>query len=258
MIKIIILGIIQGLTEFLPVSSSGHLAVFERLFNITSDNLFLETAMHLGTLFSLLVYFRKKIIDLVTGAYREIRNRESNKASTHYMLYVIIGILPAAIAGILFNEHIKNAFSNMIIVGMLFIVTGCILLGTRWVKHANTLNGRNALLIGIMQIFALLPGISRSGMTISTGVFAGLKREDAADFSFFMAMPLILGSFIKEFIDAGMSISLEIIVGIVVSFVSGYAAIILLYKILKTRKFYLFSIYMIPMGIAVILYGFFI
>lgn len=255
MINTIILGIIQGFTEFLPVSSSGHLALFERIFGITSENLFLETAMHLGTLFSLFVYFRKKIKNLVISAFSEIRENRRDKENTRFIVYVIAGIIPAAAAGIFLYDLIRGAFSNMILVGMLFFVTGLVLLAMKWMKPGKGINMRNALFIGTMQVFALLPGISRSGITISSGVLSGLKREQAADFSFFMAMPLILGSFIKEFLHTGMYVSAEVAAGIIASFISGYIAIVLLYRILKTQRFYLFALYLIPLGIAVFIFG---
>ena len=143
----------------------------------------------------------------------------------------------------------------MIIVGILFLITGIILYLTKFCNKTGELNAKKSIFIGLMQVFALLPGISRSGMTISTGVFAGVDRKHAADFSFFMAMPLILASFIKEFMDSGMRFSLEIIVGIIVSFLSGYVAIIILYKILGSKYFFRFSYYLIPLGICVVIYG---
>ncbi len=256
MLQTIILGIIQGLTEFLPVSSSGHLAVFSKIFGLESNNLFLETAMHFGTLLSLLIFFRIKIYNTVKHAFNEVKERSVEKDNLKFIGYVIIGILPAAIVGLLLYDFINKAFDNMIFVGIMFLVTGGILFATKFLeKKANKINIKNSLFVGIMQIFALLPGISRSGITISSGVCSGMSREKAADFSFFMAMPLILAGFIKEFIDTGMNLSLEIIMGIIASFISGYMAVYVLYKILKSRKFYMFSYYLLPLGIAVIIFG---
>lgn len=256
MLQTIILGIIQGLTEFLPVSSSGHLAVFGKIFGLESNDLFLETAMHFGTLLSLLIFFRIKIYNTVKHAFNEVKERSVEKDNLKFIGYVIIGILPAAIVGLLLYDFINKAFDNMIFVGIMFLVTGGILFATKFLeKKANKINIKNSLFVGIMQIFALLPGISRSGITISSGVCSGMSREKAADFSFFMAMPLILAGFIKEFIDTGMNLSLEIIMGIIASFISGYMAVYVLYKILKSRKFYMFSYYLLPLGIAVIIFG---
>ncbi len=256
MLQTIILGIIQGLTEFLPVSSSGHLAVFSKIFGLESSNLFLETAMHFGTLLSLLIFFRIKIYRTIKYAFNEVKERSVEKDNLKFIGYVIIGILPAAIVGLLLYDFINKAFDNMIFVGIMFLVTGGILLATKFLeKKTSKINIKNSLFVGIMQIFALLPGISRSGITISSGVCSGMSREKAADFSFFMAMPLILAGFIKEFIDTGMNLSLEIIMGIIASFLSGYIAVYVLYKILKSRKFYMFAYYLLPLGIAVIIFG---
>ncbi len=252
-LKSIILGIIQGLTEFLPVSSSGHLALFEKLFNMKSDNLFLETSMHMGTLFALIIYFKYRILDLLKNAFIEIKDKNENKKNIFFILYVIIGIIPASIVGLLFYSQIENVFHNLYIVSVLFFITSIILYLTKFSKQTKELNSKNSLLIGIAQIFALLPGISRSGITISSGLLLGLKGKDIADFSFFMAMPLILGSFLKELIDSNFIWDISIVSATLAAFISGYIAIVFLYKILKSDKFYLFSYYVLFISIITLL-----
>ncbi|MFO8062650.1 MAG: undecaprenyl-diphosphate phosphatase [bacterium] len=255
-VKSVLLGIIQGLTEFLPVSSSGHLVLFRELLQIKTDNLFMEISMHFGSLLALIIYFRARILGLIGGGYREITQKRGEKSNLRFMGLVIVGMIPAVIAGLFFKEHIENAFTSVIFTGIMFLVTGGIILITKFISsQQGRIHIKSALIIGLMQVFALLPGISRSGITISAGISAGVKRKHAADFSFFMAMPLILGSFIMELKEVSMQFEFYIITGIVSSLIASYIAIVILYRLLESEHFYRFAYYLFPLGILTIIYG---
>ncbi|MDY6786800.1 MAG: undecaprenyl-diphosphate phosphatase [candidate division WOR-3 bacterium] len=255
-VKSLLLGIIQGLTEFLPVSSSGHLVLFRELLQIKTDNLFMEISMHFGSLLALIIYFRARILGLIGGGYNEIKERRENKTNLRFMGLVIIGMIPAVLAGLFLKEHIENAFTSVLFTGIMFLLTGGIILITKFVsRRSGKIRIKSAVIIGLMQVFALLPGISRSGITISSGILSGVSRKQAADFSFFMAMPLILGSFIMELREVSMQFEFYIITGIVSSLIASYIAILVLYKLLESEKFYRFAYYLFPLGILTIIYG---
>lgn len=253
-LKAVLIGLIQGLTEFLPVSSSGHIAVLEHFLNMNSSNLVLETAVHFGTLLSLLVFFRKRILELLTGSYRAVRYRQCTD-ELKFTVMVIIGIIPAGIAALIFYDFIESAFSNLLLVGIFFIITGTFLFFTRFMKSGKPIGPKSAAFSSIAQIFALLPGISRSGITISGAMLGGADGKTAADYSFFMAIPLILAGFIKEMAGAGWTFSMPLLFAVISSFISGYAAVYLLYKLISKGRFHLFSYYLWPLGLAVIIYS---
>lgn len=250
-----LLGFVQGITEFLPVSSSGHIAILKNILGITTKNLFFETSLHLGTLFSLIFFFRKKIVNLLKGMYSDIKDKKEKKENLNFVLLVLIGIIPSAIVGLLLNDFVERVFSDLFLIGIFYLILSLILFSTRFSKNRmKSVNIVESMIIGLFQTVSLLPGISRSGTTISTALFLGVEPEKASDFSFFMAMPIILGSFIKEFIDVKFSFDMNILIGIFVSFLTGYLALILLYKVLRSKKFYLFSLYTFLIGIFLLLW----
>ncbi len=229
--KSIIMGLIQGLTEFLPVSSSGHLVVMKNLLHIGEKGIEWEVFLHLGTFLSIILYFNKRII---------------NYLKPKPLLLIIIGTIPAGIVGYLFKSNVESTFSNYIFTIPAFLFTGVILFLTKFTKgERKELNYRDAILIGCAQAIALLPGVSRSGMTISTALFLGLGFYSAFEFSFMLAIPALAGAFILETSKMNFSnlhIS-PIIVGTTVAFLSGLFALYLLDRILKIRRLYLFSFY---------------
>lgn len=248
-------GFVQGITEFLPVSSSGHIAILKDIFGFETRNLFFETSLHLGTFFSLIFFFRKKILNLLMGLYYEVKNKKEKKENLNFALIVLIGIIPAAIAGLLLDDFVEKVSSNLFLIGIFYLILSVILFSTRFSKKGNKIvNIFESIVIGLIQTVSLLPGISRSGITISIALFLGVEPEKASDFSFFMAMPIILGSFLKEFIDVNFFFDIYTFIGIFVSFLTGYLALVLLYKILKTKKFYLFSIYTFLIGLLLVLW----
>ncbi len=231
----IFLAIVQAATEFLPVSSSGHLALFSSL--ISAPNLFFFTALHFASLFAVLIFTRKEIFELLTF------KKESIKQTS----YILIGIIPAGLVGFFFHDFIEKSFSNMFFVGLAFIFTGFILFMTKHLGETTKLNAKNSFLIGLFQVLALFPGISRSGMTISAGIFSGLKKETAMKFSFLMFLPLTLGAVILELGDAYFSFSL--LVSFLVCFLLSLVFLNLLYKVTQKGNFWIFSIYCWIVGI---------
>ncbi|KPL12784.1 hypothetical protein AMJ74_06150 [candidate division WOR_3 bacterium SM1_77] len=246
MIKTIILGIVQGITEFLPVSSSGHLAVLERLFGI-SEPVSLAVFLHFGTLIATGVFFFRPISRLLKGICR------GDRESLAYLMKVIIGTIPILIAGLLLESWVAHAFTNMIIVSILLGITGTIVLVTGIIqRRQKKINLLTALFIGIGQMFAILPGISRSGMTISAGLFSGIEPERVFEFSFLLSMPAVLGANIYELKNvSSMGNIPELLAGMAFSFLAGILAL----KILRSmvyRSFHLFGPYCLIISIIML------
>jgi len=252
-----ILALVQGLTEFLPVSSSGHLVIASSLLGLDNEDILLEIFLHFGTFLSVLVIFRQDILDILSAFFRHIfRFRAWGRAFSEdgnfrLSIYLIVAILPAGIAGLLFKDFFESLFNSLAATGTALIVTGLLLLGTYWApksKHEITL-GRG-LLIGLAQAFAIIPGISRSGSTISTALYLGIAKEKAARFSFIMALPLVFGATLLEGLTAewGTVDILPILLGTALAFVSGYAAIKWLLALLVRGKFHHFAWYCLLLG----------
>ncbi|MDD3804619.1 MAG: undecaprenyl-diphosphate phosphatase [bacterium] len=254
LIQSLSLGAVQGLTEFLPVSSSGHLALVNSLFKLPFDNLFFEVLLHLGTLFAVILYMHKKIWILLKGGIAELTEKKSGKKENlRYIGLVILGIVPAVIFAVLFDEAIEEAFSKLLYVGIFFLITSLMLYATKFFRGDSPLSFKSALAVGFAQVIALMPGISRSGTTISAGIFAGMKREDACDYSFFMAIPLIFGAFMKELINVKPVFEWVMAAGFLASLAFGYASVFFLYRILKSNRFYYFSYYLAAVGIFTVI-----
>jgi undecaprenyl-diphosphatase len=247
MIETIILGIVQGLTEFLPISSSGHLAVLERMFGI-SEPVSLAVFLHFGTLIAVVVFFFQPIAGLTRGVLH------GNRESIMYCIKIALGTIPIIIAGLLFESWVGQAFTNMMIVSILLGITGTVVLVTGIVQQKQRrVNLLTALLIGIGQMFAILPGISRSGMTISVGLFAGIEPERAFEFSFLLSIPAVLGANVYELTKVSSIGNVpELIMGLIFSFLAGLLAL----KILRSmvyRHFYLFGPYCLIISIIILL-----
>ena len=251
-VESIILGIIQGLTEFLPVSSSGHLVLVQHILGVEIEGVLLEIILHLGTLLAILIYYRLEIIDLWLGAfYGDMKKRK-------YLLYLFISILPIGFIGVFCRNFIELFFNPLTVCVALFI-NGIILASTFFItkKPAKELTLFISLLIGLFQIFALIPGISRSGITISIALALGLFHKEATKFSFFLAIPGLLGAGLIEFInlDSFNNISvISLIFGFLSSALIGYIIIDLLLKLISKGKFYYFSFYSIFLSILSYIY----
>ena len=260
---VIILGFIQGIAEFLPISSSAHLIIFRDLFgigaNIGSDvALSFDIALHFGTLLAIGIYFFKDFINMIAkGFTKGIKDKEGK-----IFWYIVVATIPAAIAGVLFEDVIENAIrTNFILIALALIVMGIIIyLVDKYFdakKSISDLTLKDAFLIGCSQVFALIPGFSRSGTTIATGRCLKLKREDAAKFSFYLSAPVVLGANILSLKDSMSVIVANLpmfITGILVSFITGILCIRFLMKYLKKHDFKVFMWYRLALGILVILW----
>ena len=251
-IKVIILGIVQGFTEFLPVSSSGHLVLAAEFLNFQEEGVAFEVFVHLGTLFSVLVVFRVKIYQMLFAPFKIIlkRNRSEDVLEAfRWVIYIIIGTIPAALIGLIFKDQIESIFSSFLLVLAMLLVTGTMMISSRYINNQNErFSVMKSLIIGVAQAFAILPGISRSGSTIVTGMLLKIDRSKAAEFSFLLSIPVILGATILKIKDlAGSPITTNeiilLIIGTVSAFISGYLAIIWLLDIVKKGKLEWFGLY---------------
>ena len=239
--KEIFLGILQGLTEFLPISSSGHLALIGNHFGFVNVGFFVF--LHLGTLLAVFVYMLPKIFDIIFL-----------KKDWEYLKFVLIGILPASIVGFFFHGFIEKTFSSVKFVGLFFLFNGFYLLTSIFYKNKyNSLDFKRSLIIGFSQIFALFPGISRSGVTINTALLLGLDPKESFDFSFMMSIPLILGANVLEIFKGKIEFSPFYLLGFLFSFISGIFALFLLEKFVKKGKLYYFGLYTLGIGVGIFL-----
>jgi undecaprenyl-diphosphatase len=266
LVQALIMGIVQGLTEFLPVSSSGHLIIVPFLLGWTDPfikSLEFSVMLHIGTLVALLVYFRADWLRLVPAGVAAIRDRSFRDDPDRRLAWVLVAAtIPAAIAGFLLNDLAERTFRDVGLVALALVVGAVILwLADRWgtrTKGVEDITFPVAIGIGIAQAFALIPGISRSGISISAARFVGLDREAAARFSFLMATPIIIGAAVFEVrkVAAGetaVAISLgPLIVGMVASFVAGMIAIGFLLRYLRTRSLNVFVVYRLILAAVVV------
>lgn len=240
----IILGIVQGLTEFLPVSSSGHLLLLQNIFGIQENKVFISIILHLGTLLAVCAVFYKDIIDLFKAPYKTL-------------LYLIIATIPATIIVFLVGDKLDIFFTETYLC-FGFLITAVILFLTEYTakKQVNAikpLDGKVALCMGITQgVAALVPGISRSGSTISAGLFCGAERNKVATFSFLMSIPAIAGATLMSIVSDGASVITSvgitnIVFGLLASFISGMIAIKFMLKIIRKCNYKWFSLYLIIM-----------
>jgi len=247
-IEALILGIIQGLTEFLPISSSGHLVIGQELLGIIIPGNHFEVMVHLGTLCSVITIFWSDIWQLL----KTLTSSNTQK----YIGAIIIGTIPAIIFGLVFKDLITAAFDNIKVVALTLMFTGLVLLSTRLVKHGskNVSVGRG-LLIGIAQAAAIIPGISRSGMTISMGLLLGVKSEKAAKFSFLLAIPAIAGAGVLTSLDLSEPVTVSLnwialLTGFLSSYIVGAISLKWLLSLIETGKFHWFGVYCIIIGLV--------
>jgi undecaprenyl-diphosphatase len=251
----ILLGLVQGLTEFLPVSSDGHLAVIGHVAGVHTPGVFVEVALHVATLGSILVVYGKRFTQLALGVLR----REPE--DLRYAGLLLLGMIPAGIVGIFLEDLIAHAFDSLWAAGVGFLVTGAALWSTRHrgPEGAPRPSTRGAVVIGLAQALAPLPGVSRSGMTIASGLWARVGAVPAADFSFLMAIPLIAGAGLVEARHAAADIAqvgaVPLLVACLVAFVSGVFAIRFLVAMLRRGRFYAFAPYCFAVGTLTLIYA---
>jgi undecaprenyl-diphosphatase len=253
----IFLGAVQGVTEFLPVSSSGHLVLLHKILGVGETPIFFETLVHLGTLGAVLVFFRRELIRVI-GEVKKIRG-PARGGQVGVIRGIIIGTLPVAAVGFLVQQFLlEEIFGNLLVVGVGFLVTSALLLWSKklekGLKGLKGLKDTETLAIGLFQAAALVPGISRSGATIVGGLSQKLDREEAFKFSFYLAIPAIIGANLLQLKDlSSADFLLESLLGMLAAFVVGYFSLKLLQKILRAGKLYYFSFYCFSIGVLTIL-----
>ncbi|MBN2878185.1 MAG: undecaprenyl-diphosphate phosphatase [Clostridia bacterium] len=248
----IILGIVQGLGEFLPISSSGHLVLFQNIFNVQENELIFDTLLHVGTLAAVFIVLWKDIWEILKHPFRKVT------------LFIIIATIPAVIAALFFDDFIESAFGGLYL-GWGFLLTALVLFLTAATKEKNSDSSLDkitlfqASVMGIMQAFAILPGISRSGSTICGGLYAKGNRDAVTRFSFLMAIPAILGSVvfqIKDIIEVGTestSMTGNIILGTLFAALTGILSLKIMIKLVKKGKLWVFGIYVLIIGSLVLI-----
>jgi len=250
----LLLGLIQGLTEFLPVSSSGHLVLFQHLLGLNKPGVTLEVLLHFGTLLSVIFVFGQDFIGLLKF-YRD-------KYQRHFLLMLILGVIVTGLLGIIFRKYVEILFSSTLIVGFMLLITGLIITLIKIIpagqKSIAEMKPHDALLIGLLQAFAIIPGISRSGTTILTALWRGLDRDAAIRFSFMLSAPVILGATVveaKEMLTTGLESAMLVnyLAGALVAFVSGVFAIKIFIRMLSASKFHYFAYYCWTIGLIVII-----
>lgn len=262
-----LLGLIQGLTEFLPISSSGHLVLGEALLGGKLDkSITFEVVVHFGTLCSILIYYRKEILDILSSLWdlllnpNQFSNKVSRDSNIKLSGFILLSMIPALIVGLTMKETIENVFLNPFTVSIMLLVTGLILFVTRFRdQFPYQIKASSAFGIGLAQAFAILPGISRSGATISLGLYLGIKREEVANFSFLMVIPVIAGAMlleVKTMIEMGIPMAAfwDLLIGFLTSFISGYFALKYLIIMLRSKGIHPFSWYCWAVGIAGLIY----
>ena len=241
----ILLGVIQGLTEFLPISSSGHLVIGNYLLDIKNNNILFEVMVHLGTLLAIIYYYKLELIKIS----KECINKD--KQAINYVILILVATLPAVFVGLFFNSEVKS-FYNINSVSYCLLITGVIIFSSKFSNQKSiNLNYMNAIIIGIGQAFAILPGISRSGITITIALLLGLNRSEASKFSFFMAIPIVIGAVVLEImnIDKINQIHfINLILGAFSATIAGYLSISWLIKLINKLHFWKFSFYTWSLG----------
>jgi undecaprenyl-diphosphatase len=260
-IQAIVFGAVQGFTEFLPISSTAHLILLPWFMGWNDPGLAFDVALHLGTLVALLVYFRSDWIALISSSTDLLRGRTTDP-NARMVLFIVLATIPGAVAGLLFEDFIESRLRSPVVISFTLIALALILVVAemkgRKQKTLDRISWLDALTVGIAQAVALIPGVSRSGVTITAALFRGMKRDAAARFSFFLSTPIIAGAVGKELLEiAGLGLTADqlipLIAGIVAAGAVGYASIAFLLRYLQTHNTFLFVYYRIALGIVVYL-----
>jgi undecaprenyl-diphosphatase len=268
LIQAVILGVVQGLTEFLPISSSGHLVLGESLLKVKFADIGFDVFLHVGTLLAVIIYFRQPIWKMLRAVWFKFKSKLVKKGDTEYLeedwqlfWLIILGSIPAGLIGVGFKDFFEKAFSSVRIVSVMLLFTGTILFLTRFFKGVREkLRWADALWVGLAQAIAILPGVSRSGLTISAGIFRKVEPAKAAEFSFLLSLPAVLGANVLELKDVlsrsnksgGVTVYLA---GAIAALIVGYIAIKFLLGVIKKGKFQYFGYYCFAVGLFFLIFA---
>jgi len=252
----ILLGLVQGLTEFLPVSSSGHLVLAERLVGYLPQGVFFEVAVHVATLLAVFVVYRNRILELIRGLF------SGGREALRYIGLLLLASLPAGLAGVLLRDYFERSFHSLPALGWQFLVTAALLWSTRWALPKATgvkITATQALLIGVAQAIAIVPAISRSGATIAVALWCGLAAAPAAEFSFLLSIIVIGGSGVLEARHlfgntSPNTLTLALTLAFIAAMLSGIFAIRFLVQLLKRQRFHLFAPYCAALGVLCVVW----
>lgn len=259
LIDVLILGVVQGITEWLPVSSSGHLAVIQNYLGLSREEhplIFLDIMLHVGTLVVILLAFREDIVKIVKAVVRMDFKTEEGKLA----LFILVGSVPTALISFTLHSIFESFFEELLVVGIALLVTGFFLFASERRKNNKELDYLDSLLIGIAQGIAFIPGISRSGVTIATGLLREVKKEAAFRYSFLLSIPAVIGTAIASIITEFGSLSTQdvhisvVLFGVITSMILGYASFKLLQRIVMKRRFHTFAYYCWIVGAIIIFY----
>ena len=249
LLDVMVLAVLQGITEFLPISSSGHLVIVQSLLKINAQGMRLEVLLHLGTMVSILVYYRSTLLSLTRGLFR------GDRASWTTLGHIVLSTIPAVFFYLLCHDKVDAFYEDPHAVGGFLIFTGVVLCALRWMACGNgPVTGARALLVGIAQALAVLPGISRSGMTISAARMSGIAPDKAAEFSFLMCLPLLAGAALLDFLGLSSNGAASLpwwlmMAGAAVSAAVGFLALTLLIRTLRSGLFWVFGLYCFTAGL---------
>lgn len=262
LIQAVVFGLIQGFGEFLPISSSGHLVIFPWLFNFPDSGLSFDVALHLGTLIAIILYFWKDFLEILTTTFffssLETGKKENKKYNKNFIWLIVIATIPGAFFGLLFEKQAETIFRNPLLIAGTLSMAGIILyLADKCAKqkrNINDLTKKDALLIGLSQAFAIIPGFSRAGITITSGLFLGLNRVSAARFSFLMSAPIIFGATVLKIGDFIHNIDIYGVSAVIVAALSGYLAIAWLLKFIEKVSYKIFFWYRLVLALIIIIF----
>ncbi len=259
--QIVLLGILQGATEFLPVSSSGHLVIVPYLLGWTASSLVVDTVLHLGTLVAILIYFRRDLLALGEAWWQSVRSRSVASPEARLAWLIVLASVPAALIGFLLEDWFASLFARPRAAALFLLGTAALLLLSEYLARRSrcleSMSWRDALFIGLAQSLAIAPGLSRSGSTIAAGLILGYRRADAARFSFLLAVPIILGSGLYQLLqladggDLGVSLG-GLALGFLAAGLTGYGAIAGLLALVKRQSLWPFALYCATLGLVIL------
>ncbi len=250
LIEILILAVVQGLTEWLPVSSSGHLVITQKILGLSLPLIY-SIMLHVGTVIVILTVFRKDVTEIIKALIKRDFETEEGKLA----IFIAVGTVPTALIGFVFHDFFESLFNNLTAVGIALLATGFVLFVSEKRIGNQKMGILDSLLIGLAQAVAIIPGVSRSGATVSTGLLRKIDKTTAFKYSFLLSVPAIIGATIMESRDLvlGNIDPLPLFLGTIISMIVGYASLKLLQKIVLNQKFHLFAYYCWPIGTAIIL-----